>query len=180
MNWYKITQKILPSLRGLAYEALKYPTFEDFEHAYCGEIRHGQYWHFTDNPNFMIDLEKGPRDMSSMNPLGNTMAKGKLMVTSYPDEWDSYYNYGDHGKTRPWAAEIDMSQVPKEAYRQVNRGFGNEFIIFDTSKAKVIRVLPVEKARRAWTTRHCKIPGSEEQLKEFYDQAWELKKQSKI
>jgi len=177
MNWYKTSQKILPSLLGLAHEALKYDSFEEFERAYCTEIKHGQYWHFTDNPNFTVNPELGPRDMSSM-AMNQEISKGKLMITSNPDEWDSYYN--GNGKTRPYAVEVDMSQVPKDVYRQVNRGFGNEFFVDDISKVKVLRILPVENARRIWRRTHCKIPGSADSLREFYENAWKLKKIGKL
>ena len=51
-----------------------------------------------------------------------------------------------HYGTRPYAAIIDMTEVPRHAYYQVNRGFGNEFNISDPSTVKVIEVLPRQKA----------------------------------
>ena len=54
------------SLRGLAVEALKSDSPKDFEKNYILEIKHGTYWHITEDPSFTIDPLKGPKDMSSM------------------------------------------------------------------------------------------------------------------
>ena len=99
------------------------------------QIKHGTYWHWTDDPNFTIDLNKGPRDMSSMS--SNKMSVGKLMITSDFKYWS---DYGPEEKGRRYAALIDMSDVPRKEYYQVNRGFGNEFFVSDPSKAIVIKV----------------------------------------
>ena len=74
------TKRISPTLSGLAAEALKCSSFEEFERAFLGDIKHGTYWHWTDDPNFVIDPSKGPRDMSSL--AAGKMDSGKLMVTS--------------------------------------------------------------------------------------------------
>jgi hypothetical protein len=191
MNWYKKAQnanaevgttnelpiqqnpspgryvgKIPPSLRGLAAEALKYDTFEDFEHAYVGQIKHGRYWHVTDNPNFVIDPEKGPRDMSSMSMDNTGIDKGKLMITSDLPHWVSYYKQGKN--PRLYAAEIDMSAVPQDQYLQVNRGFGNEFWVSDPSMARVVRVVPIKNALDI-DRRYGKMqPSSSREFEELY------------
>jgi hypothetical protein len=150
-------------LDGLKAEARKAPTFGDFRHDFLIEIKHGLYFHVTDDPDFAIDPAKGPRDMSSM--ADGTPSPGKLMVTSHLENWLANY-----GKSRPWVAVVDMSRVPRDAYRQVKRGFGNEFIVDDPSQAKVAAVLPVAKAR-ALDRRFdgvLDIQGDDD-LKEFYD-----------
>lgn len=165
-NWLvRLSQaiKITPSLLGLAAEALKCSTFEDFFKAFAGEIKHGTYWHITDNPNFVIDPQKGPRDLSSMS-TSNRQDAGKLMITSHLDNWIPYFS------NRPYAALIDMSQVPANAYYQVNRGFGNEFFVSDPSKAKVLATYPIAKARRINMYRHKQLPQSMDQLQKFYEQ----------
>ena len=134
-------------LECLAAEARKYDSAEEFEKAFTRELKHGRYWHVTENANFEIDPELGPRDMSSM-AMGD-MEKGKLMVTSDLEYWADEYEMGaeEYGATpRKYVAEIDMSEVPESAYKQVNRGFGNEFFVSVPSKAKVIKVIPVEQA----------------------------------
>ncbi len=157
--------RIPKSLQGLAAEAMKYDTFEDFEQAFLGEIRHGTYWHFTSNPNFRIDPRRGPTDRSTMS-VGQQQDKGKLMVTSHFDAWAGYGN-------RKYVALIDMSEVPTDAYWQVNRGFGNEFFVDDPSCARVVGVYPVSKAREIDRRRHAALPQNAEELHQFYQIARE-------
>jgi hypothetical protein len=179
MNWYKKAKTDLitinkflslfrpSSLKGLAAEALKNISFEDFEKDFIGEIKHGTYWHITDNPNFQIDLEKGPRDLSSMNPDFEKIDKGMLMITTHLENWIPYFS------KRLYVAEIDMSQVDKKDYHQVKRGFGNEFIVTNPSKARVVQVLPIVKALRLDRYRHNKLPQNQESLEEFFNKIHE-------
>ena len=164
-NWHTISDFLKSfkpdSLKGLAAEALKSSTFEEFERNYTIEIKHGTYWHITDNPNFNIDPKKGPRDMSSM--ATGTMTQGVLMVTSHLENWLPRY------PNRKYVAEIDMSGVDKEDYYQVGRGFGNEFYITNPSKARVIRVVTVQQALRINRYKHSKIPQNQEALQDFYN-----------
>jgi hypothetical protein len=156
--------KVPKALQGLAAEALKYDTYAEFEKAFSLEIKHGTYWHWTEDPNFTIDLSKGPRDMSSLST--GKVSEGKLMVTSHLRAWS---DYGPGEKGRPYAALIDMSDVPKGAYYQVKRGFGNEFFVSDPSRAKVIAVYPRQRAFQVDTARHQALPNSKEELEEFYN-----------
>jgi GNAT superfamily N-acetyltransferase len=139
--------KIPQELEPLAAEARKCDTFEEFKKDFSHDIKHGDYWHVTTDPNFFIDPEKGPRDMSSM--ADNQMTKGALMVTSHLEHWDGYYNF-DHddnrSNSRPYAALIDFSQVPRENYGQVGRGFGNEFWVENPAGARVVKVMPIDEA----------------------------------
>lgn len=156
--------RIPKSLQGLAAEARKCDSFEEFEHDYLGQIKHGTYWHWTDDPNFKIDPSKGPRDMSSLST--GRVDQGKLMITSHLDAWS---DYGPEEKGRPYAALIDMSEVPREAYKQVSRGFGNEFYVSDPSRARVEAVYPRAQAFRVDRVRHGMLPQSSEELEEFYN-----------
>ena len=159
----EVTGKIPAKMQPLAQEAAKYDKFEDFEKAFSHEIRHGRYYHVTDNPNFKIDSSTGPQDASSM--AGKPVpAKGKLMITSDLDNWAAEYK----GK-RQYVAIIDMSEVPKEKYWQVNRGFGNEFWVDDPSKAKVIKVVPMSQAKVDSRLHHKALPSSKEKLMDFYE-----------
>jgi hypothetical protein len=163
---YYLTEeiKVSQSLKGLAGEALKYNTFDEFEKAFLIEIKHGTYWHWTDDPNFTIDPNKGPRDMSSL--ASGKANIGKLMITSDIDAWS---DYGPEEKGRQFAALIDMTDVPKEKYYQVNRGFGNEFFVSDPSKAKVVKVYSRKDAFRIDRIHRKAIPQSQEELKQFYN-----------
>lgn len=174
MDWYKTSQserisleKFLSlfrpqSLRGLASEAIKSGSFENFEKDFSMEIKHGTYWHITDDPNFQIDLNKGPRDMSSMSPTSAPSSRG-LMVTTHLENWVSVFS------SRKYVAEIDLSDVDRKDYHQVSRGFGNEFFISDPSKARVIRVLPLQQALKLNRYRHGVLPKSREELENFYN-----------
>ena len=168
-----VTASAIPSaLQGLAAEARKAGSFEEFRNDFHSQIKHGTYWHLTSDPNFKINPNKGPRDMSGM--ADGRMETGKLMITSHLENWDATYNYDEEGKkkvTRPYVALIDMSEVPRNAYQQVSRGFGNEFFVSDPSKAKVVKVLPLAQAKALDRRRHNALPQSEEELEEFYNQA---------
>jgi hypothetical protein len=153
----------LKHLSGLAAEAKKAGSFDEFRRDYIINIKHGQYWHLTDNPNFFIDLNQGPRDMSSMSN-NSTTAKGDIMFTSDLDHWANYY------KDRKYAALLDLSNVPREAYQQISRGFGNEFYLSNatTSGIKLIKVISISTAKRI-AKKYDKIkPQSYDELYEFY------------
>ena len=174
LDWYKKSQdegnelgeslsNFRPqSLRGLAAEAIKAGSFEEFQRDYTLEHKQGTYWHITDNPNFTIDPENGHRDRGSMS-VSDKPEKGSLMVTSHLENWIPYF------KDRKYVAEIDLSRVGRDQYFQSNRGFGNEFMITDASKARVIRVVPLENAVKTDRYLFSKRPIGLEGLKKFYD-----------
>lgn len=153
-----------PLLDGLKAEARKAPTFEDFKYDFSIDIKHGMYFHVTKDPSFRIDSEKGPVDASSL-ASSDRMEKGKLMVTSHLDYWLAEYE-----GYRTYVAIIDMSDVPRNAYHQVSRGFGNEFMVTDPSQAKVQQVLPIAKAQRLDERHHAALDfASDDDLLEFYN-----------
>lgn len=152
-------------MAGLANEARKYSSPEDFQRAFLREIKHGMYWHITDDPNFFIDPERGPTDMSSMSG-GTTISPGKLMLTSDLGPWA--IDYAPH---RSYAALIDMSFVDSQQYTQVNRGFGNEFFVNDPSRAQVIGVFPIKDALRIDYEHHESLPQSFSELSELWQRA---------
>jgi hypothetical protein len=145
-------------------EARKYDDFDSFRKAFLREIRHGDYWHVTDSPNFAVDLTKGPRDMSSL--ASGKQSAGKLMMTSDLNGWADYY-----GKSRPYAARLDMSAVPKEKYWGVNRGFGNEFFVDDPTAVKVLETLPIKAAKAKAARLAKKLPQNEDELRAIWDAA---------
>ena len=159
-------------LSGLKAEARKYETFEEFEQAWLGQIKHGLYWHITYAKDFKIDPEKGPMDMSSMS--AGKIDKGKLMITSHLEYWAEGYTDEEEtgGKPRGYTALIDMSNVPKDKYHQVKRGFGNEFFVEDPSMANVIDVVPIEKALELDAIYGKAKPQSSAELRKLYDEAW--------
>ena len=148
----------------LESEARKHSTFDSFERAFLGDIHHGTYWHLTENPNFAISQETGPRDLSSLAD-GKISEKGALMVTSHLEHWNSEFE-GD----RLYAARIDLSALSPNEYRQVNRGFGNEIYLTAESaaKAQVKEVLPIADAVRMNEERRKHMPQNSEELKEIW------------
>lgn len=157
--WYTYAQSRYekiphPLLKYLAAEARKCNTFEEFKYDYVVDIKHGLYWHFTRDKGFMIAPSNGPTDKSSMGDSFKDV--GKLMMTSHPEYWDYHYNYpegdeenrypDDYEYARPYAALINMQEVPRDSYRQVARGMGNEFMVDDPSKARVEQIMHPTKA----------------------------------
>ncbi len=174
MNWLQKTARfeekgIPPMLAGLANEARKYATPEEFQKAFLGDIKHGMYWHVTEDPNFFIDPQKGPTDMSSMG--GGGISPGNLMITSNLEEWATNY-----APNRGYAALIDMSFVDPKEYAQVNRGFGNEFFVRDPSNARVIGVFPIKDALRIDFEHQNSLPQNFDELKEL----WQMSQQSEV
>lgn len=161
---YLESGKVPPFLSGLVAEARKAGSFHEFRRDYLHDIKHGLYWHVCHDPDFTIDQERGPRDMSSM--ANGEEAPGKLMVTSDLEHWAEEYR-GD----RDYVALIDMSAVPRSSYRQINRGFGNEFFVEDPSAARVLKVMTIRSARRAAKRWAEYLPQNDEQLQRFYELA---------
>lgn len=161
-----------PSLDGLAAEARKAGSWARFNRDFGVESKRGLYWHLTERRDFRIDPRRGPRDDSSMGD-GSVFA-GKLMVTSDLPLWDEHYNRNEQiGVTRPYAALIDMSGVPRDAYTQSRRGFGNELWVEDPRRARVVAVMPVDEALRYDARYDAMLPQSEEELRLFYLRAGE-------
>jgi hypothetical protein len=160
----QMSNVIPKGLESLASEAKKYNTFEDFKKAFLIDIKHGDYYHITDNPNFTIDPKLGPRDMSSM--ASGTMTPDKLMVTSHLENWVDRY------PERKYVAVIDMSDVEPKKYYQVKRGFGNEFFVDDPKSAKVTKVIPIKQALKESNKKQKLLENnisSEEDLRNFYE-----------
>ena len=155
------------SLNELALEARKAPSFEEFKKDFLREIKHGKYYHVTDNPNFSIDKLKGSKDMSSMG--GGSFEPNTLMMTSDLDNWTDFY-----GKDRPFVVELDVSGVPREDYEQVNRGFGNEFFVKNADNVKIKKILPVDEAIKRDNVYRNVLDSqfkSDADLKRFYENA---------
>lgn len=181
-NWYKIIK--ISSFLGMQYllnEAKKHSSFEDFKNYYLLEIHHGLYWHITSNPDFKIDLDKSPRDMSSLsiNPeFGN---KG-LMITSDLEHWHYYYNFDEDENPyidmpRPYAALLDLSNLSPFMYKQIKRGFGNEMFL-DASiipNVKIINIYPIEEALKIDKEYHELLPSNEKELQKIYELSKEEK-----
>lgn len=151
------------NLYGLLAEAKKHDTFESFEKSWFRGLQ-GRYYHLTDNPQFTINPQTGPRDTLS-TVVGNPDV-GALMVTSTPNVWHENYE-----GTRPYAAIIDLSASPKDSYYETTRGYGHEtYVTPEGAKyAKVEQVLPIEQALKDASRYRKTIPQSRQELQALYE-----------
>ena len=158
----------IKGLSPLAAEARKAGSYKNFEQDYMRQYKRGLYWHVTMDPAFKIDPTKGPQDKSA-GGFGQ-IGTGDLMFTSDLEHWSGHY-----GKERGYAALLDMTEVPRERYRQVSRGFGNEFYLGDAanSGASVKKVVKISTAKGIDKQYNELLPKSYEELKEFYE--WAIK-----
>lgn len=149
--------------------ASHYSSFKDFEMDYITKNFHGLYWHLTDNPNFKIDSTKSPRDASSLSSGNGTAG---LMVTTHIENWAETL-----GKTRTHAALIDLSDLkPNVDYRHTSRGFGHEIFVFKPEKAKVIKVVPINQAKRLSDYFYKNtLPKSSQELENVYNTSHRIK-----
>lgn len=89
-----------------------------------------------------------------------------LMVTT-----DIGYWYATFKGTRKYVALIDLTNAsPNIDYRNTSRGFGHEMYVFKPEKARVVKVLPIQQAKKLQNNIYKKIlPQSMEELKKIYD-----------
>lgn len=153
-------------LSPLVAEARKTGSYEEFERDYMRQYKRGLYWHVTADKAFKIDPTKGPQDKSAGGVGG--IGTGDLMFSSDLEHWSDHY-----GKERGYAALFDMTDVPRELYKQVSRGFGNEFYLRDAanSGARVVKVVSISTAKKIDKQYNKLLPGSYDELEEFYEKA---------
>lgn len=159
-------------LGGLRSEAVKAGSFENFRKDYILQMKHGLYFHVTDDPNFEIDALKGPHDYSSL--ADGSMRPGAFMFTSHLDYWLGEF------EDRKFVAILDLSGVPRNEYRQVNRGFGNEFFLNDASGVKVMKVVSRSQAIKIDREHQSRLPQNEKELRVFYFNAIRYSIQERI
>lgn len=161
------TPERMNKLKPLASEALKASSYEEFKKNYMNQGKRGIYWHVTEDPKFFIDPNKGPRDMSGGGAGSGQGMIGDLMISSDLDNWAGHY-----GKSRKYAALIDMSAVDTGAYVPTSRGFGNEFYIRNAanSGAVVKKVVTIGTAKKIDKDYGAALPRSYGELEEFYNQ----------
>jgi len=163
-------------LSSLFKQAVNFPNFKDFSHFYSLEIYHGYYWHLTDNPNFKLSSDIGPRDMSSM-ASGMPGEKGAMMITSDLANWDAHYNTlpfdTKRDVKRNYVVLFDPSDIEPKYLQQVGRGFGNEVYLDSTQakKLKQIGVYNLKYAKALDRKFHKTIPQTEEELYKIWKDA---------
>lgn len=155
-------QDIRPELRSLAREFLHYQTFDAFSKAYSVDVMHGLYWHFTNDPHFIVDPTYCPRDMSSLM-MGTDTIPG-LMVTSDLNVWFPTI-------PRKYAVQVDLfNAIPGKDYWVVNCGFGHEIWIENPDKVKAMKIIPTREAFREMRRYNEIIPQSKDELRRLYDE----------
>ena len=157
--------------RELVREAAKHDSYESFHDAFLGQLHHGMYWHVTESPNFSVDAEKGPRDLSSMSASSRSN-QGALMVTSDLEGWAEHYK-----TTRAHAALLDLSAYSPREYTQVGRGMGNEMYIHDASRVRVLGTYLMRRALLLDRTYNQTLPRDEEMLRQTFDASRGLRPQ---
>lgn len=163
-----MTDSIPDILDLLAAEARKAGNFETFASDFFDQKKTGYYWHLTENPNFQIDPTIGPTLVSEYETEISDPHIGKLMITSDLEHWAFCYSCASK-HTRPYAALIDMSEVPREAYQQTGKIFGNEFWVEDPANAEVIALLQIEDALELDMYERTQLPKTLEELQHFYN-----------
>ena len=160
-----MTSERIAKLAPLKAEALKVDSYEKFKEDYMREYKRGLYWHITHDKNFHIDSTKGPQDKSSAGV--GSVGVGDLMFTSDLEHWADYYS-----SERNYAALLDLSKVPRDRYKQVSRGFGNEFYLADAAESGVVvkKVVAIATAKKIDKQYNALLPHSYDELKEFYDE----------
>jgi hypothetical protein len=155
-------------ISALIKQANKFKTFEEFKNFYTNEIYHGYYWHLTEDPDFKISSEIGPRDMSSLSD-GSQGERGALMMTSHLEYWDSHYN--SEGIIRPYAVLLDASDIDPVHLKQVSRGFGNEVYVYPDAvkKLKIVGVYNIKYAKQLEKKFDNIVPQSETELNDLWN-----------
>ncbi len=163
-------------LSALVKQSRNFGNFKEFSSFYSLDIYHGYYWHLTDNPDFVISSEGGPRDMSSMSK-GTVSENGAIMLTSDLAYWDEYYNtdYNTQKKNvkRNYVALFDASDIAPIHLKQVDRGFGNEVYLSApiAKNLKQIGVYNLKYAKALDRKFHNMIPQSEKALLDIWNYA---------
>lgn len=167
--------KDLPApLYDLARSSLQYDSFDSFRKGYSWHNYYGQYWHITSDPNFQLNRNQEPTDLSSMSAgRGTSGGEFGFQVSTDIDNWDAVLNPDKKNRLRPYAVEVDLSRgKPEVDYRDTTRGFGHEMYILNPDIVKIKRVVPIAKAKRIQNEYFKKyLPNSNEELKEIYDWA---------
>jgi len=98
-----LDEEVPSGLESLSKQAAKTESLEKFIEDF-GKGKTGKYYHITDDPNFKIDIKKGPTDFSSASRPGVAISPGQeaviptgkneIIVTNAKGlkTWSAYYN----------------------------------------------------------------------------------------
>lgn len=141
----------------LATEALRFKKFDEFADRYWNDCARGIYWVATDNSNFFL----GDREYASA-------ARGRFTVGCNPS-----FALSGKNEDKDYVAELNVNRLGPGNIA-VRRGTnGAEIKLLKLDGVEVLRVVPAEKAIRAFRYQQGLLPSSKEQLREFWEWAWE-------
>lgn len=169
-NYRRMTGKRVPKRAGrtknprpskvknaLSAEALRYDEFENFAERYWNNCARGIYWIPADRHNYDIkdDEKKLIRD-------GKFFVYCNPIIASVVDLDVRYM------------AELNLNGVAPSNLQSVRGEDGAKIkVTGEASRIIVQRVIPVDKALRAFKYQLSLLPSSKEELLAFWDMAWE-------
>jgi len=170
-NYRKLTGRKIPAARkgptknprpskvknALAAEAIRYKDFDEFATRYWNSCARGIYWMPVDHANFLIgDREK------------RLIRDGKFFVFCNPiiaaatDEGVRYM------------AELNVNRLTPGNLQYVKGEDGTKIKVKGQPDMIIVeRVVPVDKALRAFKYQLSLLPSSKDELLAFWDMAWE-------
>jgi hypothetical protein len=141
----------------LAAEGVRYKQFSEFAERYWNDCARGIYWIATDEEHF----ELGPKDAAAA-------AKGKLVVGCNPT-----FALMGKNEEKAYVAELNVNRLAPGDIA-VKRGTdGSEIKLLKTTGVEILRTVDAEKAVRAFKYQQSLLPSSKEQLRLFWEWAWE-------
>lgn len=170
-NYRKLTGRRMPQARrgpaknprpskvknALAAEAIRYKDFDEFATRYWNSCARGIYWMPADHANFLVaDREK------------RLIRDGKFFVYCNPiiaaatDEGVRYM------------AELNVNRLDPSSLQYVKGEDGTKIKVKGQPDMIIVeRVVPVDKALRAFKYQLSLLPSSKDELLAFWDMSWE-------
>ena len=141
----------------LSAEAIRYEDFEDFATRYWNSCARGIYWVPADRSDFDISesVKKKIRDKKFVVYCNPIVAAAADVDVRY-------------------MAELNVNRLSPKSIQSVRGEDGAKIrIVAEPDLVTVLRVIPVDKALRAFKYQLSLLPSSKEELLAFWDLAWE-------
>lgn len=141
----------------LAAEAIRYSEFEDFAERYWNSCARGIYWIPVDRSDFDIteSVKKKIRDKKFIVYCNPIVAAAADLDVRY-------------------MAELNVNKLSPSSIQYVRGEEGTKIkVVAEPDLISVLRVVPVDKALRAFKYQLSLLPSSKEELLAFWDLAWE-------
>ena len=147
----------------LASESIRFSNFDDFAKAYWLDCASGFYWYATNQEHFHItSKEEG------------VSGAGRFSVACNPE----FAIVGAANENKKYVAEIDVTALAPKDFKVIRGADGTKIkIVSNLDKAKVTRVLEVDRALRSWKYQQSLLPSSKDQLRIFWKGAHKAEKE---